>query len=160
VKLTFTSDTWTDVRAAVALRNAGELLVGWWHSHPAHAWCKACPLERQRVCQLSTGFLSTEDRALHRAMFVAAFTQALVVTQSAAGLETKLFGWRRGALQPRGFRLLDSHTGPAMARASVRQGAAATEAACAKDDRPPAPGQEDRPQATGSRPQEKNEVHV
>ncbi len=106
VKLTFTSDTWTDVRAAVALRRAGELLVGWWHSHPAHAWCKACPVERQRVCHLSTGFLSPEDRALHRAMFPSAFTQALVVTNSAAGLDIRLFGWRRGALQPRGFRLL------------------------------------------------------
>ncbi len=112
VKLTFTSDTWTDVRAAVALRNAGELLVGWWHSHPAHAWCKACPVERQRVCHLSTGFLSAEDRALHRAMFASAFTQALVVTHSAAGLETKLFGWRRGSLQPRGFRLIHGLQAP------------------------------------------------
>lgn len=110
VKLTFTSDTWTDVRAAVDLRRAGELLVGWWHSHPAYAWCKACPVERQRVCHLSTGFLSADDRALHRAMFPSAFTQALVVTNSAAGLETKLFGWRRGALQPRGFRVLQGES--------------------------------------------------
>jgi proteasome lid subunit RPN8/RPN11 len=105
VKLTFTSDTWTDVRAAVALRRAGELLVGWWHSHPAHAWCKACPIERQRVCHLATGFLSSDDRALHRAMFPSAYTQALVLTNSAAGLESRLFGWRRGVLQSRAFRV-------------------------------------------------------
>jgi proteasome lid subunit RPN8/RPN11 len=127
VKLTFTSDTWTDVRAAVALRKAGELLVGWWHSHPAIAWCKACPIERQRVCSLSTGFLSSDDRALHRAMFPSAFTQALLVTHSAAGLETKLFGWRRGGLQPRGFHLLqDGHAAAAAARASVQPAGSAT----------------------------------
>jgi hypothetical protein len=37
-------------------------------------------------------------------MFPWAYTQALVVTHSAAGLETKLFGWRHGALHERGFR--------------------------------------------------------
>ena len=67
VKLTFTSDTWTDVRAAVALRRAGELLVGWWHSHPARGWCKECPIERQKVCRLNSGFLSADDIALFSA---------------------------------------------------------------------------------------------
>jgi hypothetical protein len=131
VKLTFTSDTWTDVRAAVALRRADELLLGWWHSHPAHAWCKACPVERQRVCQLATGFLSAEDKALHRAMFPWAYTQALVVTHSAAGLETKLFGWRHGALHERGFRLRQEGVASSTARDSVRTTAGTLAAACA-----------------------------
>jgi JAB domain-containing protein similar to deubiquitination enzymes len=104
-KLTFTSDTWTDVRAAVALRNAGELIVGYWHSHPASAWCAKCPVERQRVCKLATGFLSADDRLLHRTMFPSAFTQALVITNSVAGLDTRLFGWRSGVLQLRAFHL-------------------------------------------------------
>ena len=106
VRLTFTSDTWTDVRAAVELRRTGELMVGWWHSHPAREWCKECPLERQHVCQLATGFMSPEDRVLHRAMFPGAFTAALVVTDSARGLDSRLFGWRRGVLEPRGFRIV------------------------------------------------------
>ena len=131
VKLTFTSDTWTAVRAAVALRNADELLLGWWHSHPARAWCKACPIERQRVCQLATGFLSAEDKALHRAMFPWAYTQALVVTYSAAGLETKLFGWRHGALHERGFRLRHDGVASSTARDSVRATAGTLAAACA-----------------------------
>jgi hypothetical protein len=105
VRLTFTSETWTDVRDAIALRGAGELLLGWWHSHPALAWCAACPPERQRTCRLATGFLSAHDRALHRAMFPAALSLALVVTNSIAGLDTKMFGWRRGVLQPRAFRV-------------------------------------------------------
>jgi hypothetical protein len=104
-KVTFTSDTWTDVRAAVALRNAGELIVGYWHSHPASAWCADCPVERQRVCRLAKGFLSADDKLLHRTMFPAAFTQALVITPSIAGVDTRLFGWRGGVLQPRAFHL-------------------------------------------------------
>jgi hypothetical protein len=107
-KLTFTSDTWTDVRAAVRLRRRDELLLGSWHSHPAHAWCRACPPERQRECQLATGFMSADDRVLHRAMFPAAFSQAVVVTQSVLGTHASWFGWRRGTIQPRGFRLTPS----------------------------------------------------
>jgi hypothetical protein len=104
-KLTFTSETWTDVRSAVALRNEGELMVGWWHSHPAFSWCAKCPIEAQRVCRFARGFLSADDKALHRSVFPAAFTQALVVTNSAAGLDSRMFGWRNGVLKPRGFRV-------------------------------------------------------
>ena len=104
-KLTFTSETWTDVRHAVALRKADELMLGWWHSHPAFTWCAKCPIEKQRVCQFATGFLSADDKALHRSIFPAAFTQALVITNSAAGLDTRLFGWRNGVLKARGFRM-------------------------------------------------------
>jgi hypothetical protein len=104
-KLTFTSETWTDVRNAVALRKADELMLGWWHSHPAFTWCAKCPIERQRVCQLASGFLSADDKALHRSIFPTAFTQALVITNSAAGLDTRLFGWRNGVLKARGYRI-------------------------------------------------------
>jgi hypothetical protein len=104
VKLTFTSDTWTDVRSAIALRRQGELMCGWWHSHPSREWCKACPPERQRVCPLAMGFLSADDRALHRALFPNAFSLALLLTNAITGIESKLFGWRRGVLEPRGFR--------------------------------------------------------
>jgi hypothetical protein len=135
VKLTFTSDTWTDARAALALRKRGELLIGWWHSHPAQGWCKSCPVERQRVCQLSAGFLSADDRALHRAMFPAAYTQALLVTNSVNGLDTKLFGWKNGLLQSRGFWLLDGTAADSVARRSIRGAASVTVAACATGSR-------------------------
>jgi hypothetical protein len=104
-KLTFTSDTWTDVRHAVELRKQGELLLGWWHSHPAFKWCAECPIERQRVCRFGQGFLSADDKALHRSVFPGAFTQALVVTRSVDGIGARLFGWRNGVLKPRGFRV-------------------------------------------------------
>lgn len=106
LKLTFTSDTWTDVRGALALRRRDEIMLGWWHSHPAVAWCRACPPERQRECHMATGFLSSDDTALHRAMFPRAFTLALVMTHTLDGVAPALFGWRSGVLQPRAFRVL------------------------------------------------------
>jgi hypothetical protein len=106
VTLTFTSDTWTDVRAALSLRGRQELMLGWWHSHPAFAWCAKCPPEHQRTCRLSQGFLSPEDLALHRTMFPRAFTLALVMTHTAAGVEPALFGWRSGVMAPRGFHVI------------------------------------------------------
>jgi hypothetical protein len=106
VRLTFTSDTWTDVRTAIALRRRDEMMLGWWHSHPAIEWCKTCSPESQRVCHLTTGFLSAEDKALHRAMFPRAFGIALVMTHAVTGVGARLFGWRSGVLEPRGFRLL------------------------------------------------------
>ena len=139
VKLTFTSDTWTDMRAAVALRRAGELLVGWWHSHPARGWCKECPIERQKVCRLNSGFLSADDRALQRAMFPEAYTQALVVTNSVRGLETRLFGWRNGVLQPRGFWLRRGAGASALAWDSVRDAPSAAGGGCADEQEPLSP---------------------
>ncbi len=110
VSLTFTSDTWTDVRNAVTLRGANEQLLGWWHSHPAQLWCAKCPEERQRACHLAAGFLSAEDRALHRTIFPDAYTVALVVTTSIAGVRTRLFVWNHGVLEPRGFQVRDVDT--------------------------------------------------
>lgn len=109
-KLTFTSDTWTDVRATLALRRRDEQIVGWWHSHPARDWCRECPPVRQRECPLAKGFLSTDDRALHRTIFPRAFSLALLVTDALTGMSTALFGWQSGLLSPRGFHILDAPT--------------------------------------------------
>jgi len=107
-KLTFTSDTWTDVRQAVELRGRDELVLGWFHSHPQHAWCRerGCPPAQQQQCASALGFLSAEDGVLHRTMFSRAFTVALVMTHSARGILPRLFGWRAGLLEPRGYRIL------------------------------------------------------
>jgi len=107
-KLTFTSDTWTDVRRAVELRGLGEMVLGWFHSHPQLAWCreKGCSPEQQQQCPSAAGFFSTDDCALHRTMFPRAFTIALVMTHSGVGTLPRLFGWRAGLLEPRGFRVL------------------------------------------------------
>jgi proteasome lid subunit RPN8/RPN11 len=106
-KLTFTSDTWTDVRHTVELRRRGEMVLGWFHSHPVFAWCRerGCPIERQRQCASASGFFSVDDIALHRTMFPRAFTVALLMSHSARGILPRLFGWRAGLVEPRGYTL-------------------------------------------------------
>ena len=111
--LTFTAQTWTDVRAALDLRRRDELMLGWWHSHPVKEWCKSCPVARQQVCGFRQGFLSAEDRLLHRTVFPRAYSLALVLSDVAdLGITYRAFGWRHGILQPRGFHLLNPTDAP------------------------------------------------
>ena len=103
-KLTFTAQTWTEARATLALRGKDEIMLGWWHSHPVRHWCRNCPLDRQRDCALARGFLSADDRALHRAIFPSAYSVALLASDVAFDeVSFSLFGWRQGRLEPRGF---------------------------------------------------------
>lgn len=103
-RLTFTPDSWADVRAAVALRGREEIMLGWWHSHPVQAWCAECPPDCRSTCSLGAGFLSPEDRRLHRVVFPRAYSVALVASDvGEAAPAFALFGWRRGELVPRTF---------------------------------------------------------
>ena len=104
--LTFTSETWTDVRAALDLRRQGELMLGWWHSHPVREWCKDCSQESQKACTMASDFFSAHDHALHRTIFPRAYSVALVVNDLADDAATfSMFGWRRGLLEARGFHI-------------------------------------------------------
>jgi len=103
-KLTFTSETWTEVQGAIELRGKGEMMLGWWHSHPVREWCKDCAPERQQVCKMASDFFSSHDQALHRTVFPRAYSIALVANDVAAGDVTfSAFGWREGLLESRGF---------------------------------------------------------
>ena len=102
-RLTFTAESWTAVQAALDLRRRDEVMLGWWHSHPARAWCQKCPVEKQRVCPLAADFFSEHDRQLHRTVFPRAYSVALVVNDSVNGLSYSLFGWREGVVASRGF---------------------------------------------------------
>ena len=102
--LTFTAETWTAVQAALDLRRSGEMMLGWWHSHPSFAFCNAeCPAERRRECALQKSFLSSDDLLLHRTVFPKAYHIALLANNPDAGLEFALFGWSGGTVQRRGF---------------------------------------------------------
>lgn len=106
-KLTFTAATWTEVRAALELRTRAEIMLGWWHSHPVREWCKDCPEEKRRQCALVRGFLSEDDRLLHRTVFPRAYSLALLANDvSPDGPTYSLFGWNRGMLEPREFTRL------------------------------------------------------
>jgi hypothetical protein len=105
-KLTFTAETWTSVQAALDLRRSGELMVGWFHSHPSFAFCKPeCTPERRAKCALQKPFLSAEDLLLHRAVFPKAWQLALLCNHADAGLEHVLFGWRQGLIKRRSFTI-------------------------------------------------------
>jgi proteasome lid subunit RPN8/RPN11 len=102
-RLTFTAETWREVNAALALRASGEIMLGWWHSHPVGTWCQGCPPEKRSACAPREGFLSAHDRLLQRTVFPGAHCVALVVTDTGlAPPRCTLFGWRRGAMVPRG----------------------------------------------------------
>ena len=112
--LTFTPDTWAAARSALALRNRGEIFVGWWHGHPF--WCSKCEPERRRTCPLSRPFFSRDDVALHRAVFGRGFDVALLITNLGEDdLACDLFGWRHGMVTRRGYHVTD---GPAPAPAA------------------------------------------
>jgi hypothetical protein len=105
-KLHFTPSEWTEVRRLMELRGQGESILGWWHSHPVRNWCGKCPEERQRGCPLRKGFLSADDKMLHRTVFPRAFMPALVASDVAYGdVEFALFGWEDGMMEPRGYYL-------------------------------------------------------
>jgi hypothetical protein len=103
-KLTFTPDTWAAARDALALRNDGESIQGWWHAHPD--WCKNCDPDRQNVCPLRGIFFSADDVAVQRAVFPRAYHLGLLLSNRPAGIIPALFGWRWGSVAARSFHLL------------------------------------------------------
>ncbi|MCZ7638811.1 MAG: Mov34/MPN/PAD-1 family protein [Verrucomicrobia bacterium] len=141
-KLTFTPETWAAVEAAIRLRRSREIILGWWHSHPARFWCqdKACPPATRRACSLQRGFFSSDDLSLHESVFAKAFHLALVVTFADEGCHHALYGWNQGVVQRRGFRLLpdptDSHPPPTVAGCAPPTNPHPAEAAAAPTQEP------------------------
>ena len=106
--LAFTPETWIQVQGAIDLRRRDEIMLGWWHSHPVKTWCKECPPEKRKKCPLLVDYFSAQDRLLHRAVFPAAYSIALVVNELADDKQTlSMFGWRQGMVIQRGFQVLD-----------------------------------------------------
>jgi proteasome lid subunit RPN8/RPN11 len=113
-KLTFTPETWSAAQAALDLRKQNELMLGWWHTHPAY--CAKCPPENRARCPLNRSFFSSEDVNLHRTCFGHPYTVALLISDTPeTGLTCALFGWRAGMVSSRGFHV----TGDAVERTST-----------------------------------------
>jgi hypothetical protein len=107
--LTFTPETWWDVRAALTLRGRGEHLLGWVHQHLVSRLCAShgCSETSQRRCPMARDFFSAHDRLLHRTMFPRGYAVALVVNDWAfAPMSVSLFGYRAGLIEPRPFHQL------------------------------------------------------
>jgi hypothetical protein len=109
--LRFTVETWDEVQATLDRRHDGEIMVGWWHSHPQQAWRRKRAAskrkERRRIeaCLKSGDFFSESDRRLHRTVFPRAYSIALVVNDLADGHDCAMFGWRQGRIERRGFNI-------------------------------------------------------
>lgn len=104
-RLTFTSDTWTAVRAAIDLRRRNETILGWYHSHPIAQWRQTVEEDCDPSCA-SIDFFSEYDSALHRTVFAPAYCVALVVSHLGEDeISNALFGWRSGFVESRGFHV-------------------------------------------------------
>jgi proteasome lid subunit RPN8/RPN11 len=103
--LRFTPDTWTAVGAALRLRNRGEIVLGWSHSHP---WfCERCTPAQRAVCPLSAPTFSNADRHVHREVFQQPWNFALLI--SFLGHERPsydMFAWNRGQIEAAPFYAL------------------------------------------------------
>jgi hypothetical protein len=110
----FTPETWAAARAALAQRQAGEYLLGWWHSHPAKFWSKkqGPPADRTEGAE-ARPFFSDDDLCLHETVFSKWFHLALVVTSLETGPRVALYGWQDATVQERGFWISLNHETPA-----------------------------------------------
>jgi hypothetical protein len=110
-RLGFGDATWAQARAALALRKQeAEFVAGFFHNHPVRTAfnCKNCPIERQKVCPLSTPFFSADDVGVMRTAFQRAMQIGLLVTD--VGWREPMvdaFGWDPdGQLVRRNFHVL------------------------------------------------------
>lgn len=103
-KVTFTPDTWAAARDALQLRQSDEAVMGWWHSHPD--WCRTCTCAQRDSCGLAGIFFSSDDCALHRAIFPKAWQVGLLLSDRTQGIIPALFSWRCGQIKPRPFFIL------------------------------------------------------
>ncbi len=113
MRFTFTPETWGSVRDIIDLRGRDEIMVGWWHTHPAREWCKECAPERWLTCPLARSFFSAEDGRLHRMVFPRAYSVALVAGDHVRDDRSwesvlALYGWHQGLVQRRGYYVIQN----------------------------------------------------
>jgi proteasome lid subunit RPN8/RPN11 len=114
--ITFTPETFARAREMIALRardNQPEIITGWYHSHPFRL-CQ-CP-----ECQAATPdpdqilFFSLDDCHMMETTFPQPYMIGLLsaveprLEQTLGHLPVRLFGWRQGEIQQRGFEVIDS----------------------------------------------------
>ena len=110
--VTFTPDTFAQTHEIIQLRGAEERIVGWYHSHPFR-FCSECPLPTPPECIDKVLFFSQDDVHLMETTFDQPFMVGLLSAvepriDSAIGhLPVRLFGWRQGIVQQRGFHVID-----------------------------------------------------
>ncbi|MBX7211048.1 MAG: Mov34/MPN/PAD-1 family protein [Verrucomicrobiaceae bacterium] len=121
--LNFSDDTWLAARAAMNIRNRGESMIAWWHSHPSKWFCnESCPLEKRLACHLQQSYLSADDLLLHRTVYPKAWQVALLVNVADAGTTHTAWGWHAGSVRQIPFRVLAlAPAAPPRAKAKPRE---------------------------------------
>jgi proteasome lid subunit RPN8/RPN11 len=127
--VTFTHETWAQAREVARYRGEGEIFVGWVHSHPFR-FCEECPLRQEGAamdkaardkvgwtgpeeCLGKVLFYSGDDEFLMELSFARPFMVGLLaavepnVERFLGHLPVKLFGWRNGRIEARGFEVID-----------------------------------------------------
>jgi proteasome lid subunit RPN8/RPN11 len=111
--VTFTPETWRRAHELIALRAAGEAIVGWYHSHPFRL-CAECRVPAPAECVNKILFYSLDDVQLMETWFEQPFMVGLLAAaesrlESSLGhLPVRLFGWRGGEIGARGFEVLNA----------------------------------------------------
>lgn len=107
-QLAFTDEVWTAVQAALDLRRQDEIWVGWWHCHNfMKKACANCEKSKEKSCNDSATFMSSQDCLLHRTVFPKAYSASLVISDSpCTGMSVAAFGWGGGVIAQRGFHIL------------------------------------------------------
>jgi len=111
--VTFKPESFARAREMIALRGAGEQVLGWYHSHPFRL-CSECHDELVPICiNTKILFYSLDDIALQEQTFNQPFQVGLLaavepkVEEHLGHLPVRLFGWRKGEVVSRGFHVID-----------------------------------------------------
>ena len=108
LSVTFTPESFRRARDLIRLRDQGEIIIGWQHSHPMRL-CAECPLPIAQQCISKVLFYSQDDVQLMETTFPQPFQLGLLTAveprlDAALGHPpVRLFGWRHAEIQPRGF---------------------------------------------------------
>ncbi len=122
--LSLSSDTWTAMRRALEARASDEQMLGWWHSHPVRHWCAAdgCQRTGHDDCASAAPIFSERDEMVHRTVFPAAHTVALVANEvSDTNVSFAVYGWRMGTLQRRGMHVVAAAGWPCGSSGGVQE---------------------------------------
>lgn len=109
--VTFTPETWLLARQVINLRGAGEIMVGWYHSHPFRL-CQECTLPAPAKCVNKILFYSQDDVQVMETTFDQPYMVGLLAAvdtrleRSLGHAPVRLFGWRKGEIHARGFDVI------------------------------------------------------
>lgn len=111
ISVTFTPASFIQGRTIARLRDAGESVCGWYHSHPFKL-CANCSTPVRPACIEKVLFYSLDDIHLMESTFDQPFMVGLLAAvepriEAAIGhLPVKLYGWRNGEIKARGFEIV------------------------------------------------------